>query len=141
VLDRVARLRGTAEPAPGVEPTPAAPQVPTGSVGATIFFDPPTGGELAVRFDARPSAGSLELSSGDVTRASAQVTARASTEALLVLPGELRVRNSPTSAADYRITVPASVRRVRVHIGPGGPPIVVDLPAGSRRAVELAGAR
>jgi hypothetical protein len=135
VLERVARLR--ARPAPPSARPPAS-QAPRGSVGATVFFAPPAGGELAVHFDERQAAGTLELVSGNDDRASAQVAARAGTEALLVLPGELRVRNGPASTADYRVTLPASVRRVRVHVGPGAPPIVVDLQAGSRRVVELA---
>jgi hypothetical protein len=36
---------------------------------------------------------------------------------LLVLPDGLRVRNAPTVAADYRLTVPPTVDRVRVQVG------------------------
>jgi hypothetical protein len=136
VLERVARLRTAPAPAPVAGPPTS--QAPRTSVGATVFFAPPPGGELAVRFDERQAVGSLELMSGDDDRASAQVTARAGTEALLVLPGELRVRNGRASTADYRLTLPASVRRVRIHVGPGASPVVVDLPPGARRIVELA---
>jgi anti-sigma factor RsiW len=136
ILDRVARLRG-ATPAPRSEPRPSE-QGTGGTVGARVWFEAPTGEELVVRFDAQPAGGTLALGVTDDDRASAQVIARARGEGFLVLPGELRVRNTGTSVADYRITLPPGVRRVRVHVGPAETgPILVDVAPGATRVILL----
>jgi hypothetical protein len=130
IRDHVTRLRGSPVPPARVEPRPTEQNAPR-SVGAIVRFVPPSGSELTVRFDERPAAGSLEIARGDDVRAAAQVIARAGSETLLVLPGELRVRNSAASTADYRITLPRSVRRVRVYVGPGAMPLsAIDVPDG-----------
>jgi hypothetical protein len=138
ILDRVARLRGSTAPAPAPRAAPRSGQAPRGAIGAIVWFEPPAGSELVVRFDERPAAGSLELARGTDDRAAAQVIARAGSEVLVVLPSELRVRNSRASTADYRVTVPASVRRIRLHVGSGDAPTrVVDVRE-APRAVPLA---
>jgi hypothetical protein len=141
IVDQVARLRGSPAPAPAPDRAPqGSGQSPRGSVGAIVWFAPPAGGELIVRFDERPSAGSLELARGNDARAAAQVVARAGSEVLVVLPGELRVRNSPASTADYRLTLPPSVRRVRIHLGAGDVQArVVDVRSGEAQTIPLAG--
>jgi hypothetical protein len=138
IVERVSRLRGTT-PAPTAEPRQSSSNQPGSSAGSRVWFAPPTGPELIVRFETRPASGRLVLQAADDDRASAQVVAGASGEALLILPGEVRVRNSAASVADYRLTLPPSVRRVRVHIGPAdADPILVDVPPPSTaRAVDL----
>ncbi len=113
-------ITGEVVDAATIQPPRAAPraeQAPRGAMGAIVWFEPPDGSELVVRFDERPAAGSVELARGTDDRAAAQVIARAGSEVLVVLPGELRVRNSRASTADYRVTVPPSVRRIRLHVG------------------------
>ena len=136
IADGIARLRGAAPASPTAPKQPSRPaQVASGS---RVWFAPPTGPELVVRFENRPKTGTLALQRIEDDRASVQVVARASGEALLVLPGEVRVRNSGTSVADYRLTLPSSVRRVRVYVGPtDAQPMFVDVAAQTARTIDL----
>jgi hypothetical protein len=104
-----------------------------------VWFAPPAGAQLVVRFDERPAARSLEVVRGDDSRAAAQVVARAGSEVLLVLPGELRVRNSRASTADYRVTLPSPVRRVLLHVGPGEAPArIIEVVRNAPQTIRLA---
>jgi hypothetical protein len=62
------------------------------------------------------SAGTFELSAGEDPRASAQIAAGAGGEGFVVLPSELRVRNTAGSVADYRVVLSPRIRRVRVVV-------------------------
>ena len=140
ILERVSRLRADATRVEGgrrVPPPPtAAPQAPA----STVWFTPAED-ELVIRFDARPTRGTLELLAGDDPRSSAQVVAGAGGEAFLVLPSELRIRNAAGSVADYRVVVSPRVRRVRVLTGdqPSGG-TTIDVTPEMRRVIPLAGA-
>jgi len=112
--------------------TVVPPPEATGA-GMVVRF-PAEASELVVRFAVRPSRGALELRATNDARVSAQISARAGGEEMLVLPGELRVVNSSASVADYLVTVPAHVTTVRVVIG-DGPARMVRL--GSRQKLEL----
>ena len=105
--------------------------------GMVVRF-PAEASELVVRFAVRPSRGALELRATNDARVSAQISARAGGEEMLVLPGELRIVNSAASVADYLVTVPAHVAVVRVVIG-DRPPRVVRLVSNSSEVVELSG--
>jgi hypothetical protein len=116
LLERVARLRGSPEPIkPGTVAQAPAPRTEAAAASA-VFFTP--GSELLViRLEAQQAAGTLELIAGRDLRSSAQILAGASGEALLVLPSELRIRNTPGSVASYRIVLSSEIRGVRVRIG------------------------
>jgi hypothetical protein len=133
IMERVSRLRGAA---PRMEPTP--PRREGGArVGARVWFTP-TDDELVIRFETRQAGGTLELVAGDEPRSSAQIVGDASDETLLVLPSELRIRNTSGSVASYRVVLSPSVRHVRVDAGDsahGGMP--VDVTPGMRRVISL----
>lgn len=57
---------------------------------------------------------------------------------LLVLPAGVRIQGAPGATADYRLTVPASVRTVRVRVGGRETTLTAEeVEAGAR--VELGG--
>ena len=124
---------------PRVETRPAAPAVvaePAPSPergGATISFAP-TGATFTLRFDSLPEAGSLRVITTPATAISARVAGGAGTggDEMVVLPGEIRVRNAGTARASYELSLPASVTRLRVIVAgvtafDGTPPVVVRL--------------
>lgn len=97
------------------------PEAPAGApsaagTGTLVAFEP-TGGRLIVRFSAHQPEGDVELSPGPIgSRVRAQVMADPEVEELVLLPGELRVVNSATSRAGYRVTTPQGLR-VLVLVG------------------------
>jgi hypothetical protein len=136
VAERVAQRRESRPVQPAAPDRPS--DAPQSSAGSRVWFAP-TSSELVVRFQARPTSGTLALQAVDDDRASAQVVARAGGEELLILPGEVRVRNSTTSTAEYRITLPATVRRVRIHVGPAdSQPVLIDVTPALARSITLA---
>ncbi|HEY9228501.1 MAG TPA: hypothetical protein VIP11_17740, partial [Gemmatimonadaceae bacterium] len=102
--------------APPTETPATTTRPPSSASGMVVRFSPSTE-ELIIRLDTRPTGGTLELSSSTDRQISAQIAAHARGEEMMVLPGELRVLNSPASTADYRVKVSAAVRVVRVIIG------------------------
>ena len=133
IRDQVARVRDASG-----QPNQPPREPPRPGAGARVWFAAPAGLELVIRFEAPPAAGTLTLVSADDERASAQVVARGAGEALLVLPGQLHVRNDSASAAHYRVTLPPSVRRVTVHVGPAdGSTVIVDVPVAGSRVIDL----
>ena len=104
--------------------------------GATVSFAA-TGPDFTVRFDSLPDAGVLTVESTTAADITARVVSGAGTggDAMVVLPGELRVRNSTASRASYAVSVPSSVTRLRVIVAghavyDGAPRIVVQLHSG-----------
>jgi hypothetical protein len=94
--------------------------------------------ELVIRFEAQPRAGTLELSAGQDPRASAQIVAGAGGEAFVVLPSELRVRNTAGSVADYRVVLSPRIRRVRVVVHDETfRAVTVDVAPAMRRVIAL----
>jgi hypothetical protein len=106
------------EPAVATVTTPpsTAPVPATRSSGIIASFAP-TDTSLIIRFDRRQARGTLELTVAGADRISAQAIDGTSAEELFVLPGQLRVVNTTTSVASYRVTVPTSVRTIRVLLG------------------------
>jgi hypothetical protein len=105
---RVARV-GTAAPRPAATASEGAP-----GTTAVSFVTADT--VLDLRIDAAQSAGMLVIRATDAPRVSARIIGARGTEALLVLPSAVRVRNAPASTASYELLVPASVRRLRLEI-------------------------
>jgi anti-sigma factor RsiW len=112
-------------------PAPVAPVPP---VQTAVSFVP-ADGPFTIELAGRQAAGSLSLEAvaGDTARAA--VIGGRGAESLVVLPGGLRIVNPPTSAARYRVALPARLGPVRVIVGgaapqvfdPAGPPVEIDL--------------
>lgn len=127
--------------APVAERPPTPPPAPTAGAplaGARIQFTP-QGAELSVEVSHPQAGGALLLEAGTGTTASAEVRALAGTAPaeLLVLPSALRIANDPASVAEYRVTIPPSVRRVRVRIGSAAPTVVESAELAGGRRIEL----
>ena len=117
-------------------PRPAMPLESLDRSGATVSFAA-TGPDFTVRFDSLPDAGVLTVESTTAADITARVVSGAGTggDAMVVLPGELRVRNSTASRASYAVSVPSVVTRLRVVVAghavyDGAPRIVVQLYSG-----------
>lgn len=102
---------------PVLAPVSHPPAAPTSAKTAGIVASfVPTDTTLIIRVDRRQAAGAIVLDRGPGERISAQAIGGTSAEGLLVLPGQLHISNAMTSSADYRISVPLSIRVVRVII-------------------------
>lgn len=86
---------------------------PDTAAGTGVIFDAPMD-ELIIEIENPQAGGTLTLHVAEAGPVRASVTHGASDEGFLVLPGVLTIQNSPTSVADYHVTVPASLGRVRV---------------------------
>jgi hypothetical protein len=124
-----------ARPTPAVSPrSPSVPAAaPRDLTGATVSFLV-SGPEFTVRLDSLPTAGVLVVDRTTGDEVSAHVASGAGTggDAMLVLPGELRLRNAAASRASYSIAVPNAVTRLRVVVAghvvfEGAPPVEVKL--------------
>jgi hypothetical protein len=142
ILERVARLRGAAvkgeRPAPAQAPTPR----PAAEPSSAVFFTPASE-VLVIRLEARQATGTLEVIAGPEPRSSAQLVGAAAEEAFLVLPSELRIRNTSRSVASYRVVLSAGIRQVRVVTGGGtsAQEVVFDAGPQTRRMITLGPAR
>lgn len=101
--------------------------------GATVSF-PTSGEEFTVRLDSLPAAGVLVLGRAAGDELSARVASGAGTggDVMVVLPGELRFRNTTSSRASYSVLAPRTVTRLRVVVAgqvvfEGAPPAQVSL--------------
>jgi hypothetical protein len=115
------------------------PERPHGAASGHVVSFLPEGDEFLLQVDAAQAEGVLELLIEAVPRASAEISAGAAGENLLVLPYGLRIRNAAGSQASYRVTLPAALRQVRVSIGDAPAvsydPRTLTLPA--RRVLDL----
>lgn len=124
----------TPRTAPDSIPRPIALPVQSAeSVGASVSFAA-TDTAFTVRFDSLPEAGTLTARRSSDANITARIVSGAGTggDALVVLPGELRVRNAASSRASYGITLPDTVTRLRVIVGrrsifDGTPPVELQL--------------
>ncbi|HTJ20767.1 MAG TPA: hypothetical protein VL383_00165 [Gemmatimonadaceae bacterium] len=130
-------IRQRSESPPAVERAPVRPPATTAQPldrsGAIVSFAP-SGAQFTVRFDSVPETGELTVAGTTATDISARVVSGAGTggDELVVLPGELRVRNSSRSRANYAVAVPSIVTRLRVIVAEqtvfdGTPRMVVPL--------------
>ena len=111
----------------------ATPQESLDRTGATVSFAA-GGPEFTIRFDSVPVTGVLTVDSATAADITARVVSGAGTggDAMVVLPGKLRVRNSTGSRASYAVSVPRVVTRLRVIVDgrtvyDGAPRMVVQL--------------
>jgi hypothetical protein len=123
-------------PAGGPSPILGGSRVAVTDSAGIIASFAPSDTVLVVRIERHQLRGVLELDATAGDRVSAQAIGGTAAEELLVLPGELRIANAPTSSGDYRIRVPASVRVVRVVLE-GGEVVVVRNQENLRRRIEL----
>jgi len=117
----------------GIDAGPAPSASP-----ATIAFVPQAA-ELTIRFDSVQASGTVTLLADSGRQVSASITGGAADEGFVVLPDGLRIRNSGASVATYRVSVPTSIGRVRVHvgIGPMSRTVVVGLEPGRSYSLSL----
>jgi hypothetical protein len=119
---------------PVLSPSTSATSAPTATPsGSTVSFG--FGGPaFTIRLDSVPRSGMLLIERSADDRISAHVALGSGTggDAMIVLPGELRLRNTSASRASYSVALPRAVERLRVivagrtrHDGP--PPARLDL--------------
>jgi len=110
-------------------PRPAAPELS----GSSVSFAA-TGAVFTVRLDATPLSGGLVARPAKDDNITATVVSGAGTggDALVVLPGELRIRNTSAARASYRLDLPRTITRLRLIIADrvaydGSPSTSIDL--------------
>ena len=132
-------VSGDAQPAPAPAPAAPAPRPAEQTAAAQVGFVP-TGAELSVVVAHAQGAGALVVAAAPGASATAEVVGGTGAADLLVLPAALHVRNTPGSAAEYRLSLPSSVRRVRIRVGGGRETVVEMAEVGEAgRRVELSG--
>lgn len=101
--------------------------------GATVSFAA-TRSDFTLRLDSVPDFGRVIAERAAGNEIFAHVVSGAGTggDAMVVLPGELRVRNSTSARASYSVSLPSMVTRLRVIVADrivfdGAPPAVVQL--------------
>lgn len=99
--------------APSVQET--ATPAPDRTSSTVSFL--PTAGVVLVYVESSQEEGLLTVGVHDAGTASAQITGRQGESSILVMPNGFRIRNRPTSGADYLIQIPATVTEVHVRIG------------------------
>jgi hypothetical protein len=139
VVERWAGLRRwlhTPEATRSVQAPPRPPSAPGGVVSFT-----PDSDVLVVRVATRQVEGSLVLETSTTPTASAVVRGQGEHEAIVVLPAELRIANTPSSHATYHLTLPARLKRVVVVIAHDAPVALIPGSPGESRALDLSGKR
>lgn len=104
----------------GAAPTAASrqarrPGLPPG-MSAPVRFNP-SGNYVLLQVDSRQREGAVAIWVQDSNQAEGQIVAGRSRETLEPLGDGLRLRNNPSSRADYTVTVPTRYRFIRVKIG------------------------
>jgi anti-sigma factor RsiW len=128
--------------APDARPAAPAAEAPVAGAeagsGARVQFTP-RGAVFTVDVAAPRAAGAVEVRRAAGAAATAEQTGGGAQAELLVLPAGVRIQGAPGATADYRVTVPASVRTVRVRVGGGRETTLTaeEVEAGAR--VELDG--
>lgn len=99
-------------------PSTTAPTLPAAVVdkpGSLISFWP-TEAVFELRVQHPQQAGTVVLRVHEASRATAQTTG-ANRESIMVLPSAILIENQPSSVASYRVTLPATLRAVRIVVG------------------------
>jgi hypothetical protein len=118
-----------------------APSIPEGTAPGTALAFEPGAGPFTIRFDARPTAGTLTVVGDEGSRATAERLGGANLE-LLVMPHGLHVRNASGAAASYLVRVPHLVKRVYLRFGASPSPADVEIDvSGDGRRVIVFGSR
>jgi hypothetical protein len=102
---------GLEQPPPAPSPIPTEQATPFASVSFAVG-----GGWLTVDVARRQAEGVLVVEIVDAATASAAITGGGLGGDLVVLPGQLRIANSPESTASYRVRVPPTLTRVEILI-------------------------
>jgi hypothetical protein len=84
-----------------------------------------------------PDEGRVELRVGDGPTTVVEVLGGVAEAELLVLPAGVRVLNAPGARASYRVTVPTTVRIVRIAIGDSTVALVPIDSVTTSRALDL----
>ena len=116
ISERWGELFGRGE-MPRVErPAPPAAPAPVQEAAASRVEFVPAGATFTVEVAHPQARGGLTLLPSTGETATAEVAAGTGEADLLVLPSGLRIGNEAGSAAEYRVSVPTSVRRVTVRV-------------------------
>jgi predicted anti-sigma-YlaC factor YlaD len=107
-------------------------------VVASVAFEP-AADVLRVVIRAPQAAGVLTIAANATTQASARIYDHAGDASVLVTPTGFTFNNTVASTADYAVSVPASVRVVRVAIGgmKAIRVVLADVPVGDTVTVSL----
>ncbi|MEP6617674.1 MAG: hypothetical protein ABJE47_00105 [bacterium] len=114
---------------------PSAPEAAPMDSGATLWFDA-DGPELAVEVANPQASGTLTFVPSTRPATGVEVLNGAG-ETPFVREHGVRLVNSKTSSASYRLAIPASVERIRVRIGDRPWQVFGAADVGARRALEL----
>ena len=112
---------------------PVPEPVPIDTVA--IFFDAPP--EFLIELEEAQRNGQLIVRVADVEQASAELRTPGGTESFFVIPEGIQIVNGDVSTAEYEITLPRTVRDVRIRI-PGAEDVTYTT-AGNERRVFLLG--
>jgi hypothetical protein len=106
----------SAGPASPAAPAPRAAPAAGAKQSSQVRFAA-AGASFTLWIEGPQRAGAVTVRTTPSGAATAEVVAGTGDAELLVVPQGLRIRNAPESAAEYRVTIPASVRTVRVRVG------------------------
>lgn len=107
--------RQFAAPEAAAPPPEVRVPAPAPKTGMSVSFAP-TDSQLVIQVDHSQDAGTMEISISSSDRISARVAGDSAVAELMILPGRLRIANTKLSSSDYRISVPTSIRVIRVAI-------------------------
>jgi hypothetical protein len=110
----------------------AAPAVAVDTV--VISFDAPP--EFLIELETAQRDGRLIVRIADVEQASAELRTSGGTESFFVIPEGIQIVNGDVSTAEYEITLPRTVRDVRIRI-PGREDVAYTAAESDQRIFEL----
>ena len=114
----------------GEAPVPGPVPIDT----VAIFFDAPP--EFLIELEEAQRNGQLIVRVADVEQASAELRTAGGTESFFVIPEGIQIVNGDVSTAEYEITLPRSVRDVRVRI-PGVEEVIYTTAGNERRVFPI----
>jgi hypothetical protein len=112
----------------------SAPGPPSRGGSTRVEFIP-SGADFSLHFASPQRAGGLTLRRGENPAAVAEVAG--GTAELLILPDGIRVQNAGSSTAEYRLTVPPEVERVRIRVGDSTLEVISGLKIGAEERITL----
>ncbi len=95
----------------------------------------PQAGQQGIADRMMRGGGAIHFAAGEMPEVTVQV--QGGTADLLVLPGGIRIGNTPESTAYYQVTLPAGVRQVRVRIGSDAPRVIPAARIAAGERLEL----
>lgn len=111
---------------------PVRDQSPAGMVSFALDAD-----MLTVRVATRQAEGLLVFEKSRAQVASVTVRGQGGREAVVVLPDELRIANTATSRATYRVTLPERLKGVTVVVAGDRPVSLAPLAPGDSLSIDL----